>query len=260
MASKTKQDRKGNEIGDGSFHSDYEVFEFTDYPSVSAKVDKSETTESVYVKYTNSLNNETITVRFSNHENNAMKFGDQLNGFLATRNEVLARLDLIDRVFIPDTYLSISNTQVKRSETHLYEESDLTIQEMYELGENADLSAHVGKRAKGSNRVIKGDKVQLLISTRQNAFGQSVQVGTYEYKAREPISNQKESIESLTDKFKEHLRIELKECSKGLYPLVCSLKDSERGFQEIFKNVYDICSKTGMGIDSALAQYESALN
>lgn len=75
-----------------------------------------------------------------------------------------------------------------------------------------------------------------------------------------PTIKKQPSIESLTDQFKAQLRIELKGCEKGLYPLICSLKDSERGFQEIFKNVYDICSKTGMGIDSALAQYESALS
>lgn len=64
---------------------------------------------------------------------------------------------------------------------------------------------------------------------------------------------------SIIDKFQSMLQEELKACEKGIYPKVCSLRDSERGFELIFKNVYDIVSQTGMSIGSALAQYESTL-
>lgn len=64
---------------------------------------------------------------------------------------------------------------------------------------------------------------------------------------------------SLTDQFQTMLHEELKACEKGIYPKVCSLRDSERGFELIFKNVYNIVSQTGMSIGSALAQYESTL-
>ncbi len=67
------------------------------------------------------------------------------------------------------------------------------------------------------------------------------------------------STTSLTDQFQTMLKEELKACEKGIYPRVCSLRDSERGFELIFKNVYNIVSQTGMSIGSALAQYESTL-
>ena len=173
-----KTDRNGNIIGNGNYHVDYSVFEIE---SVKVNVSKSETTESVYVTY--SLNDKSITVRFSMHENNATKFGDQLNGNLASVNEVKYALGLISRKFIPDTYLFIGSRQVSKKDlaAGLFEESNLTIQEMYDLGEGASLMEHKGKLAKGSNYLILTDSVEKLEKTRKNALGQEIFIGRFIY-------------------------------------------------------------------------------
>ena len=160
---KAKTDRSGNYIGDGSSHVDYFVEDMTEYPQVKISVSKSDSTESVYVRYFNEDNAESITARFSTHENNAVKFGYQLNGYIATKNEILYKLDLINRKFVPNTYLSITKRQVKKLDLPKYEESDLSIKEMYDLGEGADISMHKGKIAKGSNYLIQGNTVEKII-------------------------------------------------------------------------------------------------
>lgn len=158
----TKLDRNDHPIGDGSVHSTYRVLEFPEYPQVSAKVSKSATTESVYVTYTNEENGERVTARFSTHENNAVKFGDQLNGNLATKNEILALLGLKKRTFIPNTRLYIATRQVSKKdlESGKFEVADKTMKEIYALGANADLSKYKGKVAKDSNYLILSDKVR----------------------------------------------------------------------------------------------------
>lgn len=169
-----KTDRSGNYIGDGSSHTSYFVHEDIPYTVIL-----SDNSESVYVRYYSG--DKSITVRFSNHENNAVKFGDQLNGRLATKDEILFHLGLKKRTFIPNTYLSISSRMVKKIEVCKYEEAELTIKEMYDLGAGADLSPFKGKLAKGGNRLILGDKVEEVVETRTNVFGQSVQMGEFIY-------------------------------------------------------------------------------
>lgn len=181
MKTQSKTDRNGNYIGNGDFHSNYKVIDFDGIDNIITSVSKSETTESVYVTYSNILNSKSITVRFSEHDNNAVKFGDQLNGFFASKNEILYKLDLITRFFVPATRIYIGSQQVKKSTIALYEVADLTIQEMYLLPVNSDLSSFKGKLAKDSNRLILGEKVELLEETSTNCFGESVRVGTYEY-------------------------------------------------------------------------------
>lgn len=176
-----KTDREGNLIGNADFHSSYDVENFNDYPTVFSSVNKSNSSESVYVTYTNSDNLKSIVVRFSNHNNNAVRFGDQLNGKTVTRNEILANLGLVKRVFVPETRLSIDWNYVKKTQVKLYEESNLTIKEMYDLGEGADLSEHKGKIAKGSNILIQGNKVEKLEVKKNNMFGEMVTVGSYVY-------------------------------------------------------------------------------
>lgn len=158
----TYKDKEGNYIGDGTYNVPYEVFDFSQYPQIESSVSMSDTTESVYVYYTNNENNERVTCRFSNHVNNAVKFGYQLNGYTASKNEILYRLGLMGRRFIPNTYLTFDKRQVKKVDLPKYQESNLTIQEIYQLGEGADISMHKGKVAKGSNWLIEDDLIKTI--------------------------------------------------------------------------------------------------
>lgn len=176
-----RTDRNGNYIGNGSFSAKHEVFDFTRYPQVETSVSFSETTESVYVTYYNNENNNRITCRFAHHENNAVKFGDQLDGYLATELEVLYRLGLATRVFEPETYLDISKCQVKKVEIPNYEMADLKISEIYALGAGADISQYTGKIAKDSNWLILGTEIKELVRRHINAFGIPVRIGRYIY-------------------------------------------------------------------------------
>jgi hypothetical protein len=179
---KALKDRKDNVIGDGTYHVEYHVVDLADYPQVDYRVDKSDTSESVYVKYSNAENGKSITARFSWHENNAVRFGDQLNGNIASKDEILFHLGLKTREFIPNTYLMIAKRMVKKSAMKYYEEADLTIQEMYALGAGADISAHTGKLAKGSNWLIEGTEITEHEETRTDHFGNKVRIGKYIYK------------------------------------------------------------------------------
>lgn len=178
---KARRDSNGNQIGNGTYHVEHHVIDLSDYPQVSWEISKSDTTESVYVKYYNSDNGKEITVRFSFHDNNATRFGDQLNGNLASSNEILFRLGLKTREFIPNTFLWVMKKKVRRIDCHLYEESELTIQEMYALGAGADISAYTGKLAKGSGWLIQGTEVIEMEETKSNDFG-TYRVGKYIYK------------------------------------------------------------------------------
>lgn len=176
----TLTDRNDNPIGNGSYHVEHYIIDLENYPQVSYTVNRSNTSETVYVKYFNSENSKEITVRFSWHENNAVLFGDQLPGS-ATSDEILYHLGLKTRDFVPNTYLMIAKRMVKKVEMKDYKESELTIQEMYALGAGADISAHTGKLAKGSNWLIEGTVISEYEETRTNAFGNDVRVGKYIY-------------------------------------------------------------------------------
>lgn len=176
-----KTDKSGNIIGDGNYHVDYSVFDMSDYPSVSCTVNESEFTESVYVRYYNADNDKSVTVRFSWHSNNAVKFGDQLDGCIATRDEVLYHLGLKSRKFVSETRLMIATRYVKKADVTLYSEADLTIHELYALGAGADLSSYTGKVAKGSNILILGKTVEEVPVTRLDSFGKEVKIGKYIY-------------------------------------------------------------------------------
>jgi hypothetical protein len=344
---KRKEDKSGNIIGDGTFHVDYTVYEFPDYPQIKSSVSKSSTTESVYVTYTNTENLESITVRFSWHENNAVKFGDQLHGDFATKNEILYRLKLLKKTHIPIFKKYIQGRPIKKSEIKNYEIADKTIQELYELNVGDDISIYKGKISKNGNYLLTGNKIyqqevgrtakyvpigtvtiedeirekESKLTEKRNLFLKNNPLpegykfssndrtyinfesfrsnekillfqkdlggGAFEYHwiSKSPFGknytskeyidflinnankyiafletqNQSSNITALTTQFQTMLQEELKACSKGIYPKVCSLRDSERGFELIFKNVYDIVSQTGMSIGSALAQYESTL-
>ncbi len=178
-----KTDRFGNRIGHNSETTTYRVEDFSNFPQISSKVSKSTTTESVYVRYYNSDNGKSITVRFSDHSNNATLFGDQLD-WTASREEILFHLGLATRTFIPDTHLFIASRQVSKKSLGQYEEAELTINEMYELGAGADLSEYTGKLAKGGNYLIQGTEVKELESTGIDAFGNKRVLGKYVYNVK----------------------------------------------------------------------------
>lgn len=182
---KVKTDKSGNYIGDGRYHVEYSKFDFSEYPQIDIKVNKSETTESVYVTYKNNDNGKSIILRFSTHENNAVKFGDQLNGNLATKDEVLYKLGLMNRKFIPKKRLFISWKQPKKVDLDKYEVADKTMKELYDLGDGADISMYKGKLAKGSNYLITGDKIESSYETRLDDFGNEVRIGDYIYESFE---------------------------------------------------------------------------
>jgi hypothetical protein len=173
-----KTDRNGNLIGDGSFHTDFKVLEFSN-PGISSTVSKSETTESVYVTY--KYEDRSITCRFSIHENNAVKFGDQLDGYFASEKEILFHLGLAQRVFVPQTYLSHGLSSIKMSTVLNYEVADITRQELFKLPEGADISQYTGKVLKGTNNIVNSKIVERFERKRTNAFGQEVTIGNYIY-------------------------------------------------------------------------------
>lgn len=179
---KALKDRNDNLIGDGTYHVGYHVIDLENYPQASYTISKSNTSETVYVNYFNSENGKEITARFSWHENNAVKFGDQLNGCTASENEILYHLGLKTREFIPNTFLMIAKRMVKKIEMKNYKESELTIQEIYALGAGADISAHTGKLAKGSNWLIEGTDITEREETRTDHFGKEVRIGKYIYR------------------------------------------------------------------------------
>lgn len=178
-----KTDRLGNYIGSADSHAFYNVIDFSTYPEVEARVSESSSTESVYVTYVNTRLHKSVTVRFSHHICNAVEFGDMLDGNVASRNEVLCHLGLMSRTFKPDSFLHIVTRQISNKDLRkgIYEEAPLTIQEMYALGEGADLSRYEGKLAKGSRYLIQSNVVKRLIHQRVNRFGETVTVGQYEY-------------------------------------------------------------------------------
>lgn len=177
-----RTDRSGNPIGDGSYHHNYDIRDFGNkYPEIKHTVNLSQSTESVYVTYSSPKTHKSVTLRFSDHENNAVKFGDQLNGILASDDEILYKLGYKKRTFIPKKRLFIGTQQIAKKKLKDYEEADKTIQELYALGAGADLSEYKGKRAKGSNYLIWGDKVDEYIETRRNFLGNEVQIGDYVY-------------------------------------------------------------------------------
>jgi hypothetical protein len=76
---------------------------------------------------------------------------------------------------------SIANRAVAKKDVSQYEESDKTIQELYALGANADISEHKGKLAKGSTYLILGDKVNEEIKMKRDPFGNPVKIGQFTY-------------------------------------------------------------------------------
>ncbi len=159
-----RTDRDGNFIGDGSYHVSYDVMEFAEYPQITSRVSKSASTESVYVTYGNPQNGASVTVRYSNHSNNAVSFGDELDGRMdreMMRARILYELGLGDREFIPSRVKSIPTRMVSKQDLAdgKYEEADKTEEELYRLPVGTDISRYKNKLFKGSNELILADKI-----------------------------------------------------------------------------------------------------
>lgn len=154
-----KTDKNGFQIGDGTWHTPFHVFEFPEYPSIEASVSKSLGTESVYVKYVDNATSKSITMRFSGHVNNAVRFGLELSS-AAPREAVLHALGYMSRTFVHDVIAKVSTRRLKAEELESCESTDMTEAEILALGIGADISHLVGKRVKGTDRVVKGNKVR----------------------------------------------------------------------------------------------------
>lgn len=95
-------DRMGNPIGDGSYHSRYDVF---DIPNTHTRVSPSLGTESVYVSYCKDGDEfclEPIKVRYSHHDDNATRFGEVIDGRYSRKNvldEILYKMGVAKPVF-----------------------------------------------------------------------------------------------------------------------------------------------------------------
>ena len=155
---KATTDKHDNPIGDGAFHCTYNVIDLTSY-GVRNSISFSDTTESVYVSYINDNNSKRITARFSHHINNAVKFGDQLNGFLATEDEILFHLGLMKRIFKPAIILQLGRNTVKAKKINEYKSCGLTLPELFDLGAGADVSMYMGMLIEGTNEVITSSKI-----------------------------------------------------------------------------------------------------
>lgn len=164
------------------FNSKYNVnYKVENIEGIHTSISKSETTESVYVYYRNPENDNSVTVRFSHHENNGVKFGDQLDGYSATLNEIKYRLGLINRRFIPEKRKTINCYRVKKVVAAEMIEAPYTIQELYAMPIGTDLSEFKGMVAKGSNWVIDGGIIVEENITRLDCFGNEVTIGYFEY-------------------------------------------------------------------------------
>lgn len=161
-------------------HAEYYVAEFPE-TDIKSSVEFSESSESVYVRYSSKKTGKSVTCRFSWHHSNAERFGDVLNGYWVGTDEILFRLGYKEREFVPDTQLVIASRKVAKKQLALYEEAPLTIREMYALGEGADLSQYVGKIAKGGNYLILGDKVEKSVIKVRDFLGIERVRGSYVY-------------------------------------------------------------------------------
>lgn len=293
MAKKVKEDKSGNYIGDGTFNVEYDVLEFPEFTQIKNNVSKSDTTESVYVKYTNTENLNSVTVRFSNHENNAVKFGDQLNGFLATKNEILHRLGLVKRTFMPNSpnskignYKYVPLDTITLEEIKMLEERNIEINRKkfldlfqekllsngFTFNENLRTYQNLDKFSNENRKFLLQEKLEnnafSYMWIEKNKFGAKFPRGKYiDYLMENKeqlfsfLSMQiKTSKQQILANFKAKLHEILGTCKNTGYPNICQLRDTAGGEEQIFKGVLDICNKTGMNIASAVAQYESSLS
>lgn len=154
-----RYDINGQMIGNGDSHCLYHVEEFPGLP-IKTNIQKSLSSESVYVTY---LHLETLAlakVRFSSHTCNDVEFGAVIDGHSSNvRNEILYKLGFIERRFVPAFASHITYQYVAKKKMHLYEVADKTIEELSSLPVGTDISEYRGKIAKDSSMVITSSKV-----------------------------------------------------------------------------------------------------
>lgn len=166
------------------FHVSYYVEEIE---GIEVKVNEAVTSESVYVNYYNPENGKKCICRFSTHTCNGEKFGDYLNGYTASRDEIMFRLGLKKRTFVPNIIerLVIDADFISKDERKKLNEERLnvTIKDLYAMGEGADLTEYVGKVTSDGKWRIKGDKVvkDVFEETGTDFLGQKVRIGKYIY-------------------------------------------------------------------------------
>lgn len=177
---KTKADRYGSPIGDGTWHADYEVFDLSAY-GIRSAVTLSNTSESVYVSYIKGegLDAKEVEVRYSNHCN-GLGFEGYDNGRKTmmrgiygnddTRKEILALFGYLRCVFVPDKKKFIRGRNVGKKSIGDYEAADVTLDELLALDEGSDISVYTGKIAKGGNWLIEGS----VVETREETTGKYV--------------------------------------------------------------------------------------
>ena len=95
-------------------HAEYYVAEFPE-TDIESSVEFSDSSESVYVRYSSKKTGKSVTCRFSWHQSNAEIFGDVLNGYWAGTDDILFRLGYKKRKFIPDTQLVIKSRKVAKN-------------------------------------------------------------------------------------------------------------------------------------------------
>lgn len=159
----------------------YKVMDLSKY-GVTSSVSESQSSESIYVYYSYGI--ERVAVRFSLHMNNAVQFGDQLDGNTATEIEVLHRLGLAKRTFIPLVRKWISKESVSKKVAKTLPECQLTLKELYELPVGTDISMYRGMVVKNTTFRLCADTVQEVAETRINSFGDAVAIGDYKYEMK----------------------------------------------------------------------------
>lgn len=132
-------DKFGNPIGDGTYHTRYEVY---DIPGTEVSISPSNTSESVYVTYYGP-NGKKSTSRFSNHFSN-----QEDNDFIG----ILADLGMIRSE--PRYEKKLLGQNVKKSKVVEYPSSGMTYTELLNLPED-ELSKYKGKLIVDENGNVK---------------------------------------------------------------------------------------------------------
>ena len=132
---KERYDINGMQIGDGSWHNPHTIFDFGELP-VTAHVEKSVATESVYVTYTRTdISDIKAKVRFSNHTCNDIRYGEVIDGNLSeAREHVLVKLGFMRVVKTPRfaKHIAFNSVALKKIKTGAVELLPISIDELYD--------------------------------------------------------------------------------------------------------------------------------
>ncbi len=156
---RTKEDENGNAIGDGTEHMPYDIENFGGY-GIRHIVEEAATSESVYVTYIDTQSGKSAKVRFSGHISNDVKEGLVIDGRgLNVRDEILYRLGHKSKEWCPFIVAYVCKEAVGKKRIANFEVGPMTLDEILALPVGTDINECKGKIAKGSNWLIKNDKV-----------------------------------------------------------------------------------------------------